>query len=88
LVSPVLQRAFVDARIKDNLALFVQRAFEIVAPGEQLHLNWHIYAISRTTNTVGRQGAIAWLTFERTFHRDGQNAQGERPGRCKTTSNW
>jgi predicted phage terminase large subunit-like protein len=51
-LSPALQRAFVDAKIKENLALFVQRAFETVVPGEQFRLNWHIYAITHALQQV------------------------------------
>jgi predicted phage terminase large subunit-like protein len=51
-LSPALQRAYVDAQIKSNLALFVQRAFETVVPGELLHLNWHLHAIAHVLQQV------------------------------------
>lgn len=45
LSSPA-QRLLVDQYAQRDFVAFVRRAFETVAPGESLHLNWHIHAMA------------------------------------------
>ena len=53
-LSTTAQRALVDQLTRNDLAAFICRAFETVAPGEQLKFNWHINAIGYALERVMR----------------------------------
>ena len=55
-----LELAIVDAAARLDLVMFLMRIFEIVAPGEILHLNWHILAMAHALERV-RSGEIKRL---------------------------
>ena len=59
-LSPALKRALVDRCIQSDLVAFTRRAFEVVVPEEQLHLNWHIRAMAYKLEQV-RTGQIRRL---------------------------
>jgi predicted phage terminase large subunit-like protein len=47
-----LKRAIVDEVVRSGLVPFTRVVFEIVAPGERLHLNWHVHAIAHALEQV------------------------------------
>lgn len=49
--TPVL-RSVIDSVCRDDLVKFLHRVFEVVAPGEELHLNWHIHAMAHALEQV------------------------------------
>jgi predicted phage terminase large subunit-like protein len=51
-MSPVLARAVVNEASRRDLVRFLARVFEVVAPGEELHLNWHIHAMAHALEGV------------------------------------
>lgn len=50
--SPGLQRALIDHYVRGDFVAFSRIVFEIVVPGERLHLNWHIRAIAHALEEV------------------------------------
>ena len=53
-LSPAALRAIADGLARDDLYSFTRRAFEVVSPGEKLHLNWHIQAMTYELDRVRR----------------------------------
>jgi len=45
-LSSAARRRIADELIRNDFVAFVRRVFETVAPGESLHLNWHIEAMA------------------------------------------
>jgi predicted phage terminase large subunit-like protein len=53
-LNPAALRAIADGLARDDLYSFTRLAFEVVSPGEKLHLNWHIRAMTHRLDRVGR----------------------------------
>ena len=53
-LSPTARRALADGLARDDLYSFTRRVFELVSPGEKLHLNWHIQAMTYQLDRVRR----------------------------------
>jgi predicted phage terminase large subunit-like protein len=51
-LSPAARLAIADARLRKDLHSFTRRAFEVVSPGETLHVNWHIEAMTHQLDQV------------------------------------
>jgi hypothetical protein len=58
--SVALKRAIVDEVARNDFVSFARLAFEIVVPGERLHMNWHVHAIAHALEQV-RLGNIKRL---------------------------
>jgi predicted phage terminase large subunit-like protein len=58
--SVLLKRAIIEDVVRRDLVAFMRIVFEIVVPGERLHLNWHIHAIAHKLEAV-RSGKIKRL---------------------------
>jgi hypothetical protein len=54
-LSVTASRALVDQHMREDLSAFTYRAFEIIAPGEELLPNWHIGAITYRLEQVRRK---------------------------------
>jgi predicted phage terminase large subunit-like protein len=54
-LSVTASRALVDQHMREDLSAFTYRAFEIVAPGEEMLPNWHIDAITYRLDQVRRK---------------------------------